>query len=421
MADHSNRKTNRKRKSSDFLVQCFMGVLVIGLLISLIWPDRAFSSLENRPLQGFPSVSFSSFMDGSAGKKMKDWFEDQFVGRNALIHLNYLADKASGSKEIKDVFLGSRTLVGQNKEPQKDVWKKNLKGMQLLGTKSQLPSYVLAVPGAADVQKQKLPAFAPVIADPDYRTALQEIDNEYVTNIDLYSLLGDHSNEYIFYNTDHHWTSYGAGLSAQRFFEVRKAVEDSMRSGDDEEQEEELMRLTQFSALQVSDSFQGTYASKTGSVGISDDVYIYRKTEGEPAYTVRSADGTKASIYNMAALKQKDQYELFLGKNQALIQIETDSPYLGRHLLLLKDSYANSLVQFLLPYYRTITVVDPRYFYGDIDVLLSSYSISEIMYVFGEDSLTTDNSLSSVLDTYEGGLYPAENNEDAPAQTSQTE
>lgn len=123
----------------------------------------------------------------------------------------------------------------------------------------------------------------------------------------------------------------------------------------------------------------------------------------------------------MAALKQKDQYELFLGKNQALIQIETDSPYLGRHLLLLKDSYANSLVQFLLPYYRTITVVDPRYFYGDIDVLLSSYSISEIMYVFGEDSLTTDNSLSSVLDTYEGGLYPAENNEDAPAQTSQTE
>lgn len=70
---------------------------------------------------------------------------------------------------------------------------------------------------------------------------------------------------------------------------------------------------------------------------------------------------------------------MFFRGNTGLVQIENlnDS---DRHLLLIKDSYANSMVQFLLPYYRTITIVDPRYFYEDIERIFNLNLITDVLF-----------------------------------------
>ena len=62
----------------------------------------------------------------------------------------------------------------------------------------------------------------------------------------------------------------------------------------------------------------------------------------------------------MAALEKKDKYELFLGGNYAKAVLRTGVEN-GKHLLLVKDSFANSLVPFLCGDYETITMVDLRY------------------------------------------------------------
>lgn len=395
-------KKRLQKAFADTLTRVFMGILLAGMLLSLLIPDRTFSVLENRPLQTVSGADWSSFLDGKAAQKLSKWYADQFFGRDALIHFNYLSAKTFGDKQIKDVYLGHRTLLGVPKKAEENVWRRNLESVRLLAQACDLPVYLMSVPSAAMVQPQKLPAFAPV----DYAQGMDEelelLEGAGVQVVDVANMLYEHKTEYLFYNTDHHWTSYGAGLCAQEFFESYQAAQPQ---SDEEADDTPMMRLSDFQALQVSDDFEGTYASQTGSVGISDDIYIYHK-EDAPLYTMKTGDQTTTSIFNRAALEQKDQYELFLGKNQALVQIETNAKGNGKHLLLLKDSFGNSLVQFLLPYYRTITVVDPRYFYGDFDLLMSAYSITDVLCVFSYDSIVTDSSLGDLLDTYGDGLFP---------------
>ena len=66
--------------------------ILLALVINIIVPDKDISFVENRSLQKFPEINKTSFVDGSFENKMSNWFGDQFVGRNGLIHLvgNYL-------------------------------------------------------------------------------------------------------------------------------------------------------------------------------------------------------------------------------------------------------------------------------------------------------------------------------------------
>ena len=127
------------------------------------------------------------------------------------------------------------------------------------------------------------------------------------------------------------------------------------------------------------------------------DIYV---AKNNPDYLVTyNNDGNPVpTIYDDEALHRKDQYEVFFGGNDSLVQINlnTDST---RHLLIFKDSYANSMIQFLLPYYRSITIVDPRYYYDDITRLIESDMITDVLFLYNYNSFQTDTSLLDVLNS----------------------
>ena len=76
-------------------------------------------------------------------------------------------------------------------------------------------------------------------------------------------------------------------------------------------------------------------------------------------------DGKDGTLYDGDALTRKDKYELFLGGNYGQCVITTGTEN-GKHLLLVKDSFANSFVPFLLGDYETVTMIDLRYFRGSM-------------------------------------------------------
>lgn len=73
--------------------------ILLALVINIIVPDKDISFVENRSLQKFPEINKTSFVDGSFENKMSNWFGDQFVGRNGLIHLRYGVLKLMGQKK----------------------------------------------------------------------------------------------------------------------------------------------------------------------------------------------------------------------------------------------------------------------------------------------------------------------------------
>jgi hypothetical protein len=125
------------------------------------------------------------------------------------------------------------------------------------------------------------------------------------------------------------------------------------------------------------------------------DIYVPKT---EVSYSVNYVDSQKrvASLYNRAALEQKDHYTVFFGGNHGRVDITTTAET-GRCLLLLKDSYANCFVQFLYPHYDRILMVDPRYYYGDLENLISSQSVTDVLYLYNLDTFLSDSSLADVL------------------------
>ena len=95
-------------------------------------------------------------------------------------------------------------------------------------------------------------------------------------------------------------------------------------------------------------------------------------------------------------METRDKYALFFGGNYAQVKINTPIEE-NRTLLILKDSYANCLVPFLAPHYRTIIMVDPRYYYGNLEELIQVEGVQEVLYLYNANTFFADTSLELAL------------------------
>ena len=103
-----------------------------------------------------------------------------------------------------------------------------------------------------------------------------------------------------------------------------------------------------------------------------------------------------ASFYDTSKLETRDKYAMFFNGNHGKVVITTPTEE-NRTLLVIKDSYANSLIPFLAPYYRKIVMVDPRYFYDDLEELMQVEEIQEVLYLYNANTFYSDTSLELAL------------------------
>ena len=371
-----------KGRIAKILSPILASIIVIAGIVNLVWPDRSTSSMENRSLQTFPSMNLKSFQNGDAFEELNSWYSDQFLGREKLIQLKYLVSKISGENKIDDVFLGKDALIEDVSSVNTEQKERNLQAINAFCTSHEVPSYFMIAPNAVSVQDDQLPAFSTTL-DQD-----QQIDDYYegldasIQRIDVRSALEEHKDEYLYYKTDHHWTSLGAFYSFQ-------TMASAMGLGD--------VSKKDYDIYPVSDDFEGTLAGKTGSVFLKDQIDIYvPKKNSEYIVTDLTNVTTSRSIYSRKALNTRDQYTVFLGGNAGRITIEMDNDS-SRHLLLIKDSYANAMIQFLIPYFRTIDIIDPRYYFEDVSNLINSQMITDVLFLYNSNTLMQDTSIADCL------------------------
>lgn len=93
---------------------------------------------------------------------------------------------------------------------------------------------------------------------------------------------------------------------------------------------------------------------------------------------------------------EKDQYQVFFGGNHPLVEIHT-ADNTGRNLLVFKDSYANCLVPFYIPCFDNIYMIDPRYYYDNAAALLTTDGITNVLFLYSQNTFATDRTLRDVL------------------------
>lgn len=380
-------KKDRQRKVQEQLVGIiFILILFLFLIINIIVPNKEKSVQENRMLATKPKFRLSSLISGDYDEKFEAYMDDQFVGRDMWRKLKVTVDRICGSRLENGVYIGRNgQLLEQIEVADENHLAANIKAIKSFSeSQKKIPVRMMLVPDAANVLNHSLPALAKPEDQTQMFSMVRKDLGDSVEWIDVSTELNKHKTEKIYYKTDHHWTTLGA------FYAFQATAPSLGIEGD---------LSGKYVSHAVSNSFNGMLASKSGvNLGEKEQIDIYVPTEEDTDLIVDYVDEGKrsTSLYDSSKLKEKDQYTVFLGGNSSLLDIRTVSTSTKR-LLLVKDSFANSFIPFLTPYYREIVVVDPRYYSGTINDLMDSYRISEVLFLYSGNTFFKDNNISGVF------------------------
>lgn len=380
-------KKDRQRKVQEQLVGIiFILILFLFLIINIIVPNKEKSVQENRMLATKPKFRLSSLISGDYDEKFEAYMDDQFVGRDMWRKLKVTVDRICGSRLENGVYIGRNgQLLEQIEVADENHLAANIKAIKSFSeSQKKIPVRMMLVPDAANVLNHSLPALAKPEDQTQMFSMVRKDLGDSVEWIDVSTELNKHKTEKIYYKTDHHWTTLGA------FYAFQAAAPSLGIEGD---------LSGKYVSHAVSNSFDGMLASKSGvNLGEKEQIDIYVPTEEDTDLIIDYVDEGKrsTSLYDSSKLKEKDQYTVFLGGNSSLLDIRTVSTSTKR-LLLVKDSFANSFIPFLTPYYREIVVVDPRYYSGTINDLMDSYRISEVLFLYSGNTFFKDNNISGVF------------------------
>ena len=361
-------------------------VIIIFSVINLVTPAKEYSAQENRNLAQRPALNRSALKDGSYFSDMDTYYADQFFLRDKWVSLQAQLSMLLGRRELNGVYIGAEAYLLSKPETPAEGQADRLAGAvnAFAEAHPDLQTEVMLVPDAAVVLKDKLPQNAPVR---DQMADIQEIEQKMdpsVKCIDAAAALLAHKDEPLYYHTDHHWTSLGA----RYVFEGTAAGLGISRP------------LNNYQHYVVSDTFEGTLAARSGLHRTKDEIEVYTPEETDVEYYVYypDTDEKTTSLFNSEALNQKDQYTVFFGGNHPLVEIHTTADT-DKSLLIFKDSYANSFVQFLYPYYENIIMIDPRYYYDNPESVLKSQKITDVLILYSADTVMTDTALADCLNT----------------------
>ncbi len=364
----------------------FFFIPIIVLIAGIIIPDRGFSEKENRVLASRPAPKADQIASGSFEKQFETYENDQFPLRDMWITLKAGTDRLMGKVEENGVYLGKNGyLMEEFTAPVQQQYDATVNAMTTFAAKhSDLKQYALIAPNSVNILKNKLPAFAPVQDQNSWIDSLKNsLTDAGVTFIDVRDTFRDHKSEDLYYHTDHHWTTQGAYYAYQQ---AANAMEIDTSSDS-------------YEKAPVTRSFQGTLSAKSGfRSGEKDEIDVFLPTGDHLSSVINYVDEQKksASFYDTEQLKTRDKYALFFGGNHAQVKISTPTET-NNTLLVLKDSYANSLVPFLAQHYRKIIMVDPRYYYGDLEELIQVENVQEVLYLYNANTFFSDTSLELAL------------------------
>ena len=356
------------------------GVLIV---LNFIIPKQRFSAQENRYLSSIPNFSWEDLVDGIYAKRLDDYINDHFIARNFWLKLNSFVQLSTGKTENNGVYIGKNGYLFEKFE-YGDEGIENLQktsnAINKFSKNINIPIYFLLAPNSIYINKDKLPEHVSVydqskIIDNFYKTL-----NNNIIKINVVDMLKSKKEAQLYFKTDHHMTSYGAYLIYLKFCESAKL---------------NAVQLTNFEKEIKTREFLGTFDSKAQVINQEPDEIIAFKNDINQNIK-GNYDGIEYnSIFNEAYLNKKDKYSYFLNGNSSKAVIKTNVNN-GKKLLVIKDSYAHIVAQFLCQNYEEIHFIDCRYYKYPITEYIQQNEITEVLFMYNVSNIIEDTSLKTI-------------------------
>lgn len=360
------------------------GMILLFTVFLCVSKKKEFSEQENRYLSSFPEFSWEALKDGDYTADLESYLADHFPCRDFFMGVKTGFELATGSKEINDVYIAKDGYLIEKYQKPTNTEKiiRVFNGLDEAVTEAEV--YLMLVPTASEIYADKLPENAPVGSQIATLTEIYEAVScrpVYVAE----ALEGQKDGEKeLYYRTDHHWTSYGAYVAYQEFCKVQGF---------------EAVELSAMEEKTVTEEFKGTIYSKVNDyTREGDEITIYENPAQKLTVNYTDTGEVTDSLYNYEYLEKKDKYSFFLNNIHPMIEITNEAADTDRELVLIKDSYANCMVPFLVNHYSKIYVIDPRYYKNAVSELVNENTArTDVLLLYNMNTIDTDLGI--------GGIY----------------
>ena len=386
-----------KKITNIITIVLFLAIL-FGLSAAFVaMPDKSYSENEKRNLQLFPEFSLEALMDGKFSSEINEYFADQFPLRDAFVSLKALAELSLFKGENNGVLLGENETLGVrtfsifkdrlNRIENMDHFynRSVVKQLEALNKfaaeKAEVPVHVIIPPRVIDVASESFnyPSNVSVSLDALISSTLSEDIFIPVSPVlkEKYS-----AGEYVYYRTDHHWTTLGAYYA---YVEIMKSFG----------MENVIIPADKFEVKTAAEDFYGTTWSKCGFSFVSPDTMEFWSLGNEDNFTTTIGERQFSGFYDMSYLETMDKYSVFISGTNDVTFVESNYDEERPVLLLPKDSFANSLVPFLAQHFDLV-LVNMANRMTNISAYAEQYSADRILFVWNAENLITSGNLGNI-------------------------
>lgn len=363
----------------------FTGVLVLLLTGGVLWfvmPVKTFSAMENRYLTVWPELDVAGIRSGEVQEKFVNAANDQFIFRDFWMKTATKVQKGLGFRDANGVYFGKDQFYLEkvlNSDVSEKRYQRNVGFVDTFAKKSQLDVSLLLVPTDGCIYSDKLPKHGVYYdAQARYEEGKELFENGTFLEI-ADRLMEQKKDKQLYFRTDHHWTTQGAYVAYCAYMEQLGKTP---------------LPYEDFQPESKSESFYGTLYSKA-PVDIKPDSLIV--PQNIPDCQVSCDTDIRDSIYDMAKLKEKDKYAVYFGGNYGIVEIENKDLKDGDTLILIKDSYANSFVPYLINHYKKIVMLDLRYFNESVNEKLKEEKPEQVLVLYEMSRFAQDSNLYKLM------------------------
>ena len=370
-------KKNILKKYPTFFV--FSILVILFTVIDIINSPNEFSELENRKLSQMPILSLKSYIDTSFSSDYEKYINDQFFLRDNWIDLKSRIEYLLGKRENNDIIFGKENYLFKKFTTFNDeMLENNLNSIITFTNNYNKEVDFFIIPNSYAIYDELTPRYLPLVDQlsliNSINSYLSSKSNDHINTINVAEELLKNKDDYIYYKTDHHWTSYGAYLAYLKYMDYLGL---------------EIVDINNLEKITIN-NFLGTYYNRSKYFKADSDFItyynildLYIKIDGKEQLSLMDLDKFKGS----------DKYSAFLWGNNGLTKVINENiseERKGSSILIFKDSYANSFIQFLSYNYEIIDIIDLRYFKESIRNFMKDKDYNEILIMYSFNNLSSD-------------------------------
>lgn len=196
--------------------------------------------------------------------------------------------------------------------------------------------------------------------------------NDNVVSVPLNKAMMAHRGEYIYFRTDHHWTATGAYYAYVEFCKLAGKTPTPLESFETEE-------FPGFLGTFYRDTNESRYLGDN-----PDTVVAYHplSTEATLDYTDKNGQVIRwPIIYDQSSAPASYKYGTFVGGDQPYTIIKNPALTDGSSCVVVKESFGNAFVPFLVDHYETVHVIDYRYWDGSVSDFVKTNGVDDVLFV----------------------------------------